>query len=109
MIMSALHPFVEKVDAIIETHLLDANFGTQELANYLFIDRVQLFRKLKHLTGFPPQTYIRYYRLEKGQELLYNTKLPIKEIAYDIGFKDPAHFTNAYRNLYGILPSAARK
>lgn len=109
MIMSTLHPFVEKVEQVIEEHLQNAQFGTQELANALFINRVHLFRKLKQLTGLSPTTFIRHYRLEKGNDLLYNTKLPIKEIAYEIGFKDPAHFTNAYRDLYGIPPSAARK
>lgn len=109
MTMPIIPPFIEAVETIIEANLLNPNFGTQELADALFLSRVHLFRKLKDLTGMAPTTFIRHYRLEKGDLLLYNTNFPIKEIAYKIGFKDPAHYTNAYRDLYGIPPSKARK
>lgn len=109
MTMSALHPFINKVETIIEHNLQNPDFDILALAKKLFISRVQLFRKLKQLTGLSPTTFIRHYRLEKANDLLHNTNLSIKEIAYEVGFKDPAHLTNAYRNLYGITPSAARK
>ena len=109
MVMSTTHPFIEAVETIIEDNLLNPNFGTQGLADALFIHRVHLFRKLKDLTGLSPTTYIRYYRLEKGKELLLTTNKSISQIAYEVGFKDPAHLTNAFRERYGITPREARK
>lgn len=100
--------FLEQVDQILEQHFSE-DFHVQELANHLFLSRVQLFRKIKQLTGDSPTTFIRQFRLIKGQILLKNSSKPIKEIAYEIGFKDPAHFTNAYKNLFGIPPKIARK
>lgn len=101
--------FTQKVEEIIEYHLQDNNFGIQELANALFISRVQLYRKLMKLEGQSPTTFIRHYRLKKGLSLLQHTSMPIKEIAYEVGFKDPAHFSNAFKELYHISPSELRR
>ena len=109
MVMSTINPFIEKAETIIETNLQNPNFDIQALANALFIHRVHLFRKMKTLTGLSPTTFIRYYRLEKGKELLLTTNKSISQIAYEVGFKDPAHFTNAFLERYGITPSGARK
>lgn len=109
MVMSSLHSLIEKVDAVIDANLLNPNFGTQELADLLFMSRVHLFRKLKGLTGKSPTTYIREYRLAIGMELLLTTDKPIYQIAYEIGFKDPAHFSKAFKEYYGMTPKEARK
>ena len=102
-------PFVKTVEATLEKHLSYDDFHVAELAEALYVSRTQLFRKLKQLTGHSPTTFIRYYRLKKGNHLLKNTQLPIKSISYQIGFKDPAHFTNAFKGLYGISPKEARR
>ena len=61
------------------------------------------------MTDQSPTTYIRAYRLAKGMDLLLTTAKPIYEIAYAIGFKDPAHFSKAFKQLNGVSPRAMRK
>ena len=80
-------PFVKTVEATLEKHLSYDDFHVAELAEALYVSRTQLFRKLKQLTGHSPTTFIRYYRLAKGNHLLLNTQLPIKSISYQIGSK----------------------
>lgn len=110
LMLSGVSPsFIQQVDAIITLNLDNPNFGVAELAAQLFMTRVHLFRKLKELTGKAPTTYIREFRLAIGMELLLTTDKPIKQIAYEIGFKDPAHFSKAFKELYGMSPREARK
>lgn len=101
--------FLNQIEAILERQLGTEDFHVQELADAIPLSRIQLFRKLKQLTGFSPTTYIRHFRLRRGKKLLIDSSIPIKEIAYKTGFKDPAHFTNAFKKLYGIAPKETRK
>ena len=109
MSSSQYSTFIQKIEAIIHSNLENNEFDVQALAENLFISRVQLYRKLVKITGFSPTTFIRQYRLREGKELLGNSQLQIKEIAYKVGFKDPAHFTNAFRAYYGVTPSEERR
>ncbi len=100
--------FIKKVKTIIEERIGDENFGTLELASSLFMSRIQLYRKLKALCNQSPSEFIRQNRLLKGKELLVQTNLPIQTIAYQTGFKEPAHFSNAFKKYFQETPSEAR-
>lgn len=101
--------FSEQVDQIIAENLKNPVFDVQTLATSLFISRIQLFRKLKEATGKSPTTYIREYRLKRSKELLEDTDLLINQIAYEVGFKDPAHFSKAFKEWHGSSPKDVRK
>lgn len=93
----------------IAVHSGDENFHVVHLCKKLGISRVQLFRKLKALTGNSASQFVRSYRLNKAKVLLTDTDLNISEIAFEVGFKDPAYFTRAFTREFGIAPSAFRK
>jgi AraC family transcriptional regulator len=48
-------------------------------------------------------------RLEKAQELLGGTDLPLAEIALATGFSDQSHFSRRFRDHLGTTPSAFRR
>lgn len=48
-------------------------------------------------------------RLERGLALLQTTTLPISQIALDCGFKTPSHFSDAFRERFGIKPKSIRE
>jgi signal transduction histidine kinase/DNA-binding response OmpR family regulator len=105
------HPdeiFLGNLTEVLKTKLDDESFGTNELSHSLHISRIQLFRKLKAITGHSPSDLIRTYRLNKAKELLSSTNLNISEIAFEVGFKDPAYFTRAFTKEFGLTPSAIR-
>ena len=105
------HPddiFMNNLNDILKTKAEDESFGTNELSHTLHISRIQLFRKLKALTGHSPSELIRTYRLNKAKELLVTTTLNVSEVAFEVGFKDPAYFTKAFTKEFGYLPSALR-
>lgn len=100
--------FVQKTRAIVEQHLDDAQFSTEELGRLLAMSRSQLHRKLTALTGLSPNHFIRIVKLEKARRFLAETDMGIAEIAYRTGFSDPGYFSRLFRQEYGITPKEWR-
>ncbi|MCB0663753.1 MAG: response regulator, partial [Saprospiraceae bacterium] len=101
--------FLQKVLEAIDKNLSDTDFSNANLASLLHLSESQLFRKLKALTGKSTAIYIRSYRLAKGKELLEKTSLTVSEIAYEVGFSDPAYFSRTFSSEFGLSPNAIRK
>ncbi|NND05280.1 MAG: response regulator, partial [Saprospiraceae bacterium] len=100
--------FVLKVRSIIMDHLDDDAFSISQLSRKLHINRVHLHRKIKALTGKTVAHFNRHIRLQEAQHLLMETDLNISEIAYAVGFKDPAYFTRVFVETFGMSPTAMR-
>jgi AraC-like DNA-binding protein len=60
-------------------------------------------------TGLATAEYIRRLRLEKALDLLKKTSAPLGEIAGTVGYKNHASFSAAFKEEYGVIPSAFRK
>ena len=101
--------FVRKVKLIIEERLSDDQLSVDQLARDLGMSRSQLFRKLKALTSKSAVAFIRSYRLSRARQLLKTTDLSISEVAYEVGFNSPAHFSATFLKEYGVQPSETRK
>ncbi len=101
--------FIEKVKAILEEHLSDEKFALPELCRAVGMSRSQLFRKMKALVNDAPSSFIRMYRLHRAKELLETSSLQVSEIAYRVGYRDPAYFSFAFHEAFGITPSLARQ
>ncbi|MCK6691884.1 MAG: helix-turn-helix domain-containing protein, partial [Thermoanaerobaculia bacterium] len=101
--------FMQQVRGILEAHLDDDAFGIPDLCKALAMSRAQLYRKFQALTDRPVGHYFRDLRLHKAKTLLSDTDLRISEIAFQVGFKDPAHFTRAFEEAFGVSPSGWRR
>jgi len=93
----------------MEVNYEDDSFDTNQLTRNIGLSRVQLFRKLKALTGVSASHFIRFYRLSRAKEKIVRTSENISEIAFGVGFKDPAYFTRAFNKEFGITPSSLRE
>ena len=101
--------FITKLNSVISENMDDADFGITHLSRAMALSRAQLHNKIKALTGRSTGLYMRYLRLLRATELLKNNpEMNISEIAYDVGFKDPAYFTRCFTEEYGKPPSEAR-
>ncbi|MEM1359354.1 MAG: helix-turn-helix domain-containing protein, partial [Bacteroidota bacterium] len=100
--------FILRLKAIFEPKMDDPQFDLDVLSKELFLSRSQLGRKVKALTGQSPAVYLRALRLQKARQLLLQSSLSIKEIAYDVGFSNPAYFSSSYSEVYGESPSKTR-
>ncbi len=101
--------FLQKLRQIVEANYADEAFALPQLCNTLSMSRSQLFRKLKALTDVSPSDFIRNYRMAQAKLLLETTQLAVKEVAWQVGFKELSHFSKTFLETYGMSPSAVRK
>ncbi|MEM6802624.1 MAG: ATP-binding protein [Bacteroidota bacterium] len=102
------HVFVAETRRLIVANLDNEEFDIESLCKHMGMSYTQFYRKLKALTNKTASIFIREVRLEKGYQLLKEGELNISEIAYDIGFKDPAYFSRVFSEKYGLPPSAMK-
>ncbi|MGD8414551.1 MAG: ATP-binding protein [Candidatus Latescibacterota bacterium] len=97
--------FLDTVVSIIDDHLDDPNFGGDWLADKVGLSRRQLERRLDAVLGESPAAMIRRFRLERASQLLRARAGTVSEIAYSVGFTNPAYFARAFRKAFGEAPS----
>ncbi|MBT3254644.1 MAG: response regulator [Candidatus Marinimicrobia bacterium] len=97
--------FLRGIMDSIEIHMADLEFGVKELSEEVFMSRSQLFRKLTALTNLSPTDFIRTQRLKRAANLLEQHVATVTEIAYMVGFQNPAHFATSFKKQYGVSPS----
>ncbi|MFO7826423.1 MAG: AraC family transcriptional regulator [Cyclobacterium sp.] len=100
--------FLGKADRAILEHLEEEDFSVNHLADAVCLSRSQVHRKIKTMTGYSASIYIRMIRLKKAKELLTIEELTISEIAYRVGFKSPAYFSQIFKKTFGKSPTASR-
>ncbi|MEM6287475.1 MAG: two-component regulator propeller domain-containing protein [Bacteroidota bacterium] len=103
---SADDAFVASVRAAIEAGLPDDAFTVSALAEAVGMSRSHLLRKTTDLLGTPPSDLIRTARLDRAARLLAARAGTVSEVAYGVGFKSVAHFSNAFLAHTGSRPSA---
>lgn len=101
--------FLKKFLAAVDKHLADSDLSVEDIGSELCLSRVQLYRKVKALTGKSPVEIIREERLKRGHQLLADSSLSISEIAYKVGFSSPSYFTKCYKDFFGKSPTDVQK
>lgn len=96
--------FIQKAVAVIETHLDDPHFDAEGLETALNLSRMQLYRKLKSITNASATEFIRQVRLQRAAQLLQSGHFNVSEVAYRVGFNDPAYFSRCFRKEFGKAP-----
>lgn len=97
--------FLEKIMSLMEENMGNENYWIDQLAADMHASRSTFFRKLKKLTGLPPNDFIRGIRLKRALQLLEQNQLSVAEISYRVGFNDPGYFGKCFRKVYGSSPS----
>lgn len=101
--------FIDRLKAAMEKHLSESDVKVDDIGSDIGLSRVQLYRKLKAITGLSPAELLRQMRLQKAHDLIMHSDQPISAIAYDTGFSSPGYFSKCFRDEYGISPSDMRK
>ena len=82
--------FVEKMGRIMETQLGNPQFTVDEFASMMGVGRSIFYRKVRGVTGYSPNEYIRIMRMKKAAELLSSPEnLTVAEVSYQVGINDP--------------------
>lgn len=97
--------FLQNVYNSINENLSDSGFGVEVLSSKIGISRSVLHKKLVSLIGEPPVELIRRIRLNKGAELIVKKFGNLSEIALEVGFNNPAYFSECFKKQFGVPPS----
>lgn len=96
--------FLKQLQAIIQQNLSDSEFGVEDMGQQIGLSRVQLYRKVKAMTGSSVVDLLRKARLAKARRLLETRSMSVSEVAYEVGFSAPSYFTKCFKEEYGMLP-----
>ena len=101
-------PFMDIVMEVMEKNYDNSEFGVQELADEMRMNRSVLSKMLNAEAGQPTAQFIRNYRLDIAKKMITEnvSNRNITEIAYRVGFNDPKYFTRCFTKQYGVSPSS---
>jgi signal transduction histidine kinase/DNA-binding response OmpR family regulator len=97
--------FLQKVLAVMEENISNADFDVDAFSRAIGMSRAQLNRKLNALLDQSPNEFIRLIRLKRAAHLLQQNQGNVGEVAFMVGFSNPNYFTKCFRDLYGVAPS----
>ena len=96
--------FLKQLQTIIQQNLSDSEFGVEDMGQQIGLSRVQLYRKVKAMTGSSVVDLLRKARLAKAKRLLETRSMSVSEVAYEVGFSAPSYFTKCFKEEFGMLP-----
>ncbi|MFA5417292.1 MAG: helix-turn-helix transcriptional regulator [Bacteroidales bacterium] len=94
-------------DAItyVEKRISEEELDLDLFASELCVSRSVLYRKLKSLTNYSPNDFIKKIRLKTAWNIMKEKKVTIAEVAFHVGISNPKYFSTIFRKEYGMTPS----
>jgi DNA-binding response OmpR family regulator len=97
--------FLQKLYDVMEKNVANPELNLDNFCRDIGMSRANLYRKIKSITGFSPNEFIRNFRLEMAAKILKEAKLSVSEVYVAVGFNSHAYFSNCFKALYGISPT----
>ena len=104
---AALNPFTKDFIAVLDKRYSDSRVSVEDLASDMNMSQSTLNRRARSIVGKSPLEMLNEYRLNMAAQMLKDDKAgkSISDIAYDVGFSDPAYFTKKFKDYFGCTPS----
>jgi len=99
-----LQAVVEYIDTNLDTDLTVA-----QLAAVVHLSAYHFARQFKAATGVPPHQYVLARRVERAQQLMGHSELPLVDIAASAGFSDQSKLSTHFKRMVGLTPRQFRK
>jgi AraC-like DNA-binding protein/ligand-binding sensor protein len=100
-------PIVGRAKDYVASHQSEP-IKLEQIARALNVSTFHFCRMFKQTTGLTFTDYLSRVRIEKAKILLYNNRLRVSEIAYEVGFQTITHFNRIFRKLVGYSPTEYR-
>lgn len=88
---------------------INGDLSNKMLAKVALVSEDYVGQYFKMLTGINPQDYIEYQRMEKAVDLLRTSRMSVREIGAEVGYKDTAYFCRRFKMMFGIPAGKMRK
>ena len=95
---------LEKILKLINENISSGDLNVDFLSKNIGMSRVHMYRKVKELTNQSTHDFIKTIRMKKASEMLSGQKINISEVSYALGFSNLSHFSNVFKDFYGISP-----
>jgi AraC-like DNA-binding protein len=96
------------VTKIIHDQIDNETLTLDFIASEVVLSKMQLYRKIKEITGQTPTEYIRSIRLKQAERLLKTTNMTVQEIMFHCGFNNKAYFYREFSKKYHLTPKEYR-
>lgn len=93
----------------IESNFWKSSLSVLDVVEFVKIERSYLFRLFKEEHGISISGYLSAFRIRRACELLVDSQLSIKSLAYSVGYRDPLYFSKVFRKATSYTPSQYRK
>jgi DNA-binding response OmpR family regulator len=101
--------FLNKLKDHIILNLSNHRYDVAALERDVTLSHVQLYRKLKALTGLSASEFIKHIRLEEAAERLRKNPDRVIEISFQVGFQNETYFSSCFKKQFQMTPTAFRK
>jgi len=95
---------LERLNSFILDNIAQRDLCVDRLADFMYMSRPTLYRKIKALADLSPNELINTIRLKRASELLLLGEYRIYEIAWMVGFSSSSHFTRNFQKQFGLSP-----
>lgn len=96
--------FMDTIVKEIEQNISNSDYSVQDLCQATKYSYIQVYRKVKALSGITVNELIRNLRLKKAAEYLAAPDVRVSEVMYDVGFTSPSYFTKCFKEYYNMTP-----
>lgn len=93
--------------AIVEIEFA-SELSLDEIARRVASSRRQLQRAYNEIGRTTFRDHLTSVRMERAAELLRTRALTVREVAHQVGYRQPAQFAKAFRRHHGLAPSDYR-
>lgn len=90
--------FADRLQMVMDQQIGNAQFTIDEFASMMGLGRTVFYRKVRGVTGYSPNEYIRIIRMKKAAELLLENRYTVAEVSYKVGINDPFYLVNVLSN-----------
>ena len=97
--------FLNKVIALVEEKMSDPDFNVDSLIKELSCSRTFFYKKLKGISGYSPNEFVRTIRMKKAAQMLRSGDYTVAETSYEVGISDPNYFSKCFKTHFGETPS----
>ncbi len=101
--------FIDKLHSTLEKEISNSEFSVDDFAGKMELGRTVFYKKVRGITGYSPNEYLRILRMKKAAELLLSSNLTVAEISYKVGINDPFYFSKCFKAQFGLPPSLYQK
>ena len=102
------HEIAKVVDTLRVNHYRD-NLSLAEMAAISRMPMETFRKRFVAEVGMPPLSYVLHCKMERAKELLRDQNYSVRQAGIEVGMQDPYQFSQQFKNIVGISPSAFMK